>query len=180
MQIIKTSLAVLFVFALALLFIGVVLPAKTEVTRTITIKAPAEKIYNEVVELRNWPKWDPWSKKDPAIQMEYSSPSAGSGAYYTWKGNKKVGEGTLRIANCKPNESIDIVLAFGMEKDANVRFAFLPKGDEVEVQWNIQIGAIENKAMNFFFGGYKYLILNKLVGDDFEQGLSDLKIQAEK
>jgi hypothetical protein len=180
MQILKTSLAILFVFALALLFIGVVLPAKTKISRSIVVKAPIESVYNEVVELKNWPKWDPWSKKDPSMQIEYSSPSAGKGAFYKWKGNEKVGEGTLSITDCKPNESIDIILAFGMEEDSKVNFTFTPKEEGVEVQWSIEIGEIKNKWTNFFLGGYKYVLLNKLVGIDFEEGLSDLKKNSEK
>ena len=50
-----------------LLFVGVsyLLPGEVSVARSITINAPADKIFPLVNDLEAAQKWSPWARRDP-------------------------------------------------------------------------------------------------------------------
>jgi hypothetical protein len=49
-------------------------------------------------------------KRDPAMRKTYEGAPAGTGAIYSWAGNKGVGEGRSTITESRPNELIRIRL----------------------------------------------------------------------
>ena len=69
----KVLLVIGGIIVLALL-VSLVLPSKVHVERSIVINAPAAKIFNEVNSLQKWAAWDPWQKKDPNVQNNYTGP----------------------------------------------------------------------------------------------------------
>ena len=67
------------------------------VQRSTTINADPDRIYHQVADFHEWPKWSPWEDLDPQMQRTYSGPQAGTGATYAWEGNTKVAELRRRI-----------------------------------------------------------------------------------
>src|SRR5690348_392513 len=87
---------------IAILIAGVLLYATTKpdsfsVKRSITIKAPPEKIAALINDFNRWPAWSPWEKLDPAMKKTLSGPASGVGSIYEWEGNSKVGQGRMEI-----------------------------------------------------------------------------------
>lgn len=174
----KVLLAIGGIIVLALL-VSLVLPSKVHVERSIVINAPAAKIFPEVNSLQKWPAWDPWSKKDPNIQDNYTGPESGVGNTNTWKSDhKEVGSGSQTITESVPNENIKSKMLFG---DAGEEygegtgfFNFTAEGENTNVTWGMDMDLGMN-PMARYFG----LMMDGTIGKDFEQGLGNLKAYVE-
>ena len=149
--------------------------------RSIVIKAPAEKIFPHINELNAWRAWSPYEKKDPAMKRTMSGPPAGKGAAYAWDGNKNVGTGSMEITESTPPAKVVFKLDFikPFEGHNVATFVLTPRHDgaemSTEVTWALDGPApLLTKVMSIFFN------MDKMVGDDFAEGLASLKALTEK
>jgi len=161
----------LLVIIAALAVFGAVValqPAEFSVVRTLTMAAPPQAVFAQVDDLRKWDAWNPWQKKDPGMKIVFTGPSSGPGASYSWSGNKEVGEGRLTITQSRPNELVLIKLEFVKPFQATntAAFRFLP---------------LDNQGHNNYFAKAFNLVMNmdKRIGREFENGLSDMKAVVE-
>ena len=84
-------IAVVVVVAIAaVLVLAATKPDTFQVQRAASIKAPPEKIFALINDLRGWGAWSPWEKKDPAMKRTFSGAQYGKGAVYAWDGDKNV------------------------------------------------------------------------------------------
>ena len=164
--------AVLLVFAVVVAF----QPADFQVVRSIKVSAPPPVVFSEVNDFHRWDAWSPWAKLDPAMKQTHEGAPAGVGAIYSWAGNSDVGEGRMTIIESKPNELVRIRLEFLKPFAATntTDFTFKPEGPQTAVTWTM--AGEKNyisKAMCMFVS------MDKMVGGDFEKGLTALKSVAE-
>ncbi|MFA6239945.1 MAG: SRPBCC family protein [Candidatus Hydrogenedentales bacterium] len=167
--------------AVVVLVVGVVVlvasrPAEFRVTRSATIAAPPSVVFAQVNDFRNWKGWSPWEKRDPAMKSTHEGASTGAGAAYSWVGNKDVGEGRMTIVESKPDEFIRIKLEFfkPMAATHTAEFTFKPEGSGTSVTWNMY------GKNNFMSKAFQLVMsMDKMVGGDFESGLSQMKTVAE-
>ncbi|MBL8179147.1 MAG: SRPBCC family protein [Bryobacterales bacterium] len=151
-------------------------PAQFEVTRKARIAAPPEKVFAMVNDFHRWEAWSPWEKLDPAMKKTFSGPEAGAGASYAWVGNSDVGEGRMTITESHPQQHIRIRLEFLKPFAATnqTEFRFTPAANEVEVSWTMTgENNFISKAFCLFLGG-----MDKMIGPDFEKGLTQLRTAA--
>jgi hypothetical protein len=127
-------------------------------------------------DFHEWTAWSPWEDLDPALQRTYSGPSSGVGAHYAWQGNRKAGEGSMEITGSGADR-IEIELAFlkPMRNTQQVEFVVTPTGAGSDVTWRMS-GQHEGLMMNLFS---KVVSMDKLIGKDFDKGLTRLKAVAE-
>jgi uncharacterized protein YndB with AHSA1/START domain len=173
----KTIAIVIVVLIGAVLAYAATKPDELRVERTLAIKAPPEKIFPYVNDLKAWATWSPYEKKDPAMARTFGSVTAGKGAVYEWNGNSNVGQGRMEITESTPSSKIAIKLDFikPFEGHNVATFAFEPKGETTQVSWTMTgPSAYITKLMGVFFN------MDKMIGDDFAVGLANLKAQAEK
>jgi hypothetical protein len=152
-------------------------PDQFRVERRAEIKAPPDRIYGLIDDLRAWGTWSPYEKKDPGMQRSYSGPERGQGASYAWSGNGNVGAGRMQIVESAAPSNLRIKLDFSKPFEAHniAEFRLVPRGDVTEVTWAMQGPAtLISKIMQVF------LNIDKMVGDDFEAGLASLKSMAER
>lgn len=151
-------------------------PDEFRVQRTVTISAPAEAVFAQVNDFRNWEAWSPWARLDPAMRKTYEGAPAGTGAVNTWSGNRDVGEGRATIVESRPNELIRIRLDFvrPFAGTSTAEFTFTPEGDRTAVTWSLY-------GRNNFVGKAMCLFtdMDKMVGGQFEQGLAQMKAVTE-
>jgi effector-binding domain-containing protein len=142
------------------------------VERSETIEASPDKIYNVVSDFKTWGEWSAWHKMDPDMEITYGESSSGQGATYSWNG-EVAGAGTQTITEATPAESMKTHIAFeGMgEADGAWKFERIEPG-VTEVTW-----AFTGESA-FFFRIFN-LGIDEAVGNDFEQGLSNLKAYVE-
>ena len=147
------------------------------VERTTTINAPVETIYRQIADFHNWRAWSPWDDLDPDMQRSYSGPDSGVGAGYAWSGNRKAGEGTMKITEVVEPASVQIALEFlkPFKSSSTTTFNLQPQGESTEVTWTM---TGPNTLMTRIMGIYKSM--DKMVGPDFEMGLSQLKAATEQ
>jgi hypothetical protein len=128
-------------------------PSEYRVARTATIAAPAPAVFAQVSDFRKWDAWNPWARLDPATRQTYEGAPAGTGAIYTWAGNKEVGEGRIPFAATSTAE-----------------FTFEPAGGHTVVTWSMA-------GRNNFMAKAIHLVMDMdtMIGGNFEKGLADMK-----
>jgi len=173
----KTIAVVVVVLLAAILVFAATKPDTFRVQRVTSIKAPPEKIFPYLNDLRSFGTWSPYEKKDPAMQRTFSGPASGKGAVYEWEGDKNVGKGRMEIADTAPPSKVAIKLDFVRPFEAHniVEFTLAPKGDSTDVTWAMQ-GPVPYVAKIM----HVFVDMDSMVGKDFEAGLANLKTVAEK
>jgi uncharacterized protein YndB with AHSA1/START domain len=147
-------------------------PSQFSISRSATMAAPPELVFEQVNDFHKWAAWSPWEKKDPAMKRTYDGPPAGIGSIYRWVGNKDVGEGGMTITESRPSDLIRIRLEFlkPMQATHQAEFTFRPKGEKTNVTWTM------TGKHNFMGKAFcMFMNMDKLVGPDFEQGLAGMK-----
>jgi len=152
-------------------------PDAYKVERSVTIAAPAAKVFENVNNLRKWEAWSPWAKLDPDAKVAFEGPEAGKGAAMSWDGDDKVGAGKMTIVESDPDKAVDIKVSFTrpFEGSTNSDFNFTPKGDQTDVAWAMHgTHSFMEKAFCVVFDGIG------MMGKDIDKGLSQLKSVAEQ
>jgi hypothetical protein len=151
-------------------------PSTYTVKRSATIAAPADVIFAKIADFHGWEAWSPWDKLDPAMKRTFDGPASGSGAIYAWTGNDDVGEGRMTIIESRPNEHVGIRLEFlkPFAATSTTTFDLAAAGALVTVTWTM-VGNNDfmGKAFTLFMD------MDKMIGTDFEKGLSSLKTDSE-
>ncbi len=154
---------------------GLLIPDPAHVQRSVVIHAPAERIFPLISDLHQTVKWSPWLVRDPDIQLRFEEPGGSNGAKMYWSSAKpEVGSGSQEIVDSRPNEFVSIRLEFGNEGPAHAYFQLHPGEGGTEVVWGF-----EKEFGLDLPGRYLGLLFDRLIGPDFEQGLSNLKHLAE-
>jgi effector-binding domain-containing protein len=170
MRFLKKLLIWLTVIIVLLVIISFFLPKQMHVERTATINAPAEAIFAQVNDYKNWEKWSPWHKKDPNMKLVYDGPTAGQGASYKWE-SEEVGNGNQKITASVPNDSIITEMYFMESKDpAYGKFFFAPSDSGTVLIWVMEM----DNGMNPL-SRWMSVLMKGMIEDDFEEGLANLK-----
>ena len=144
-------------------------------SRSTRVHAEPARVHALVDDFREWQKWSPWEGLDPAMHREYTGPDHGVGSMYHWSGNKKAGEGEMRITGSTPTSLVADLEFLKPFKASNVMsFALAPDGDATDVTWTIT--GRRNAVMNLM----GKLFFDKAIAGDFERGLASLKREAER
>jgi Polyketide cyclase / dehydrase and lipid transport len=146
-----------------------------EVTRSTAIQADPARVRGLINDFHEWTAWSPWEDVDPDLQRTYSGPSSGVGAHYAWQGNRKAGQGSMEITGSAADR-IDVELAFlkPFRNTHRVEFVLTPTSSGTDVIWRM---TGQNAGLMGLFT--KVMSMDKLVGKDFEKGLTRLKAVAE-
>jgi uncharacterized protein YndB with AHSA1/START domain len=169
--------AVITVVGLAalLLVVGMLLPSAFKVQRSVQIAAAPAKIYPMIAEPRQWKGWAVWNQRDPAMQVQYSGAVSGAGAKWNWQ-SKTEGNGAMEFTGAVPNERVVYSLSFpDMGMTSRGELQLVPDGTGTRVTWTNE-GDMGSNPINRYFG----LVMDSLVGPDFEAGLKNLKAAAER
>ena len=170
MKALKAILIVLVSLVALLFIISFLLPNKTHVERKGIVHAPPSTVYGIVNDLHSWTKWDAWSSKDPNMTVKFEGPETGVNSKRIWESkDKNVGSGNMIITANEPNKKITTLLDFGLASKPNATFDFKEVPEGTEVTWSMDM-TFEGFAPKRYFG----LIMDKMVGGDYEKGLANL------
>lgn len=165
-------LIALAVVVIALVGVVAVQPSGFRIARTTTISAPPPAVFAHVNDFHKWEAWNPWVKLDPAMKQTYGGAAAGTGAIYTWAGNREVGEGRMTLTESRPSELIRIKLEFlkPFRATNTAEFTFKPDGDRTVVTWTM------TGEKNFIAKAVGLVMnMDRMVGGQFETGLARMK-----
>lgn len=175
MKILQWTLALVGTIALVAVAVGFFLPSAFEVKRSIEIQAPAARVYDLVADPRLWARWSAWTQRDPKMDVAFSGPPFGQGAKWSWK-SKTEGNGAMEFTRVVPNQRIEYALSF---PDYNMKSAgvwlFEPSGNGTRVTWT-NAGDFGRNPLKHYLA----VMMDRMVGPDFETGLANLKTVAEK
>ena len=166
----------LTVLVVGLLIVASLKPNTAHYERTTVINAPPDRILPHVVDFHQWKSWSPWEKLDPNMKRHHLGAAQGVGAKYAWSGNGKAGEGTMEVLEASTSGvKIDLRFVRPFKNDCITHFHFTPQGGATTVRWTMD-------GPNLFIGKLMSLFIpmDKMIGKDFEAGLSALKTTIEK
>jgi hypothetical protein len=171
------KIGLLFVVLIAaVLLYAATRPDTFSVERRIVILTPAEKIQPLIADFHRWSDWSPWEKLDPGMKRTFGGPPAGVGATYEWQGNKAVGSGRMEVKSAAPDKvslKLDFIEPF--EGHNITDFVLAPKDGGTEVRWVMSgPSPFISKLMGVFVS------MDSMIGKDFEKGLTQMKVAAEK
>lgn len=172
----KGILVILAVIIVVVLVLASMQPNEFKLSRSAVVKAPADKIFPEINDLKAFDKWNPFIEADPNVKVTYAGPESGVGMSSSWNGNNQIGEGMDTIIDSKANQSVVMRLDFvrPMKNTAQVTFTLQPQAQGTLVTWDMT-------GKNNFVGKLFHLCINmdKMVGGQFEHGLNNLKAKVE-
>jgi uncharacterized protein YndB with AHSA1/START domain len=175
MKLVRTILLAVGLLAVALVALGAFLPSAYEVRRSIEVAAPMQRVYALVAEPRKWSEWSVWNRRDPAMEIAYAGPPAGAGARWSWK-SRTEGTGAMEFTRTEQDRLVEYALSFpefGMRSTGTLLLE--PTTAGTKVTWTNQGDVGRNPIKR-----YLAVVMDRLVGPDFEGGLANLKTLAEK
>jgi uncharacterized protein YndB with AHSA1/START domain len=158
-------------------FLASMKPNSFSISRSIAIRAKPETVFRLIDRFPAWHAWSPWDKVDPAMQRTFSGKESGVGAVYSWRGNGKVGAGSMTIVEATAFSRIVIRLLFEkpMKADNRSIFVLTPEGEGTLVEWTMT-------GPSPFVSKVFWLLFNveKRIGAEVEKGLRAMKDEAER
>ena len=176
MKIVKGLLYFILIVVAVFLIAALFAPSEKSVERSITIDAPAEKIFPAIANFESWQNWDPWFQRDTTQERTYNGSLGEEGYSYTWKSdNDQVGKGKMAMTSYEENVSTMSHITMGeegksMEMDAG--FKLEADGEGTKVTWSM------TSKLGFPWKIMHYMT-EKWVGPDYEKGLANLKAYVE-
>src|SRR5262245_24631613 len=171
MKALKTIVLIVLLVPIALLLVSLFLPSRYRVERSLAIQATPGAIFTRVNTLKSWPEWTAWTTaRYPDMQISFAGPESGAGATYSWNG-KSSGHGTLKITRAEPDKGIGYELDFENGKYVSTgAISLVDSGGLVTVTWSNE-GNLGWNPVSRYFG----LLMDRMMGPDFEEGLRNLK-----
>jgi hypothetical protein len=130
---------VIAVLVAAVLVYAATKPDSFLISRAALIKAPPDKIFPLINDLRAHAARSPF-EKDPAMKRTHSGALQGKGAVYEWDGNRQVGAGRIAITDSRPPSNVTMKLDMFRPFEAHnlVEFTLSPQRDGTRVTWAMQ------------------------------------------
>ena len=149
------------------------------VERRITVNRPKNEVFEYIKYLKNQDNYSKWSTMDPSMEKTYRGTDATIGFVSAWSSQKSdVGKGEQEITQIKEGERVDYELRFikPFKSTSEAYMATERVSDkQTAVIWGVN-GQI-NYPMNLML---LFMDFDKMLGDDLEQGLRNLKSKLEK
>ena len=144
--------------------------------RGTLIASPQANVHAVVSDLTTWKDWTAWNKtEDPTVVYSYVGSPGTIGHAMEWTGDK-LGKGKLVLTSIAPDR-IGYDMMFDDQDAAQGSIVLTPAGEggqSTTVTWGFS-GEMDGLPYERYFG----LLMDKMVGPDFEAGLSGLKSRLE-
>ena len=175
MKRLKKVILALMVIPIGLIVISLFLPSRYRVERSLVMQAKADAVYAQVSALKNWPEWTAWTvAKYPDMKCSFAGPESGVGAGYSWEG-KSSGAGSLKVTRVDVGNRLDYDLDFENGKYLSTGAIIIePVNGAVKVTW-FNEGSLGWNPVSRYFG----LLMDRMMGPDFEEGLRKLQQRME-
>ena len=166
MKILKRILVAIVSIVVLLLIVALFVPKEFKTEKEITINKPKQEVFDYIKLVKNQDNFGVWQLSDPDLKSTEEGIDGTVGYKNSWDG-KKTGKGSQTITNIVEGERVDSELDFGMGDPAKAYFITNEVSPtETNVVWGIEgKSPYPMNLMGLFFD----------MGDDFEQGLKNLK-----
>lgn len=179
MNALLTVLAIIAALIVLLLVIALFLKKEYSVTRDITISQPRQKVFDYIKYLRNQDNFSKWATMDPDMKKEYRGTDGTPGFVSAWDSEmKNVGKGEQEIVKVTDGERVDFSIHFIKPFDGLATAYMLTTAESenlTRVTWSFKAGM--KYPMNLML---LFMNMEKMIGNDLQVGLGNLKSQLEK
>lgn len=150
-----------------------------KVERQIIINKPKEIVFNFLKHIKNQDLFSVWMTMDPAMKREFTGADGTIGFVSAWDStHKSVGMGKQTIKGIKEGERLDMEIQFIKPWNNKANAYFITEAETPErslVKWGFYNNVkYPMKVMGLFMN------MEKMIGKDFDKGLSKLKEVLEK
>jgi effector-binding domain-containing protein len=144
-------------------------------------KAPAEVIYNNVKDYKNWAVWGPWKEEDESMEFSFAEKTEGEGASYSWTSDE-MGGGSMQTVKVIPNKGIDQKITFNTpmgDSESDVYWLFEPSEEagQTKVTWGMKG---EHSFMEKVYMAFQSEDFETTLETMFSKGLDNLEVEVEK
>tara|TARA_R110002096_G_scaffold343771_1_gene536695 strand:+ start:501 stop:1040 length:540 start_codon:yes stop_codon:yes gene_type:complete len=177
MKILKIVVIVIIAIIGIIVIVGMLSPREVTLERSITINASAESIFEEIKGIKALNSWSPWQKIDPeGTKYTFEGPEIGVGSKMSWESeHPDVGTGSQKITESIENKKIRTELYFGgFDAPSYANITIAPDGGKSIVTWTFE-GDMGSNPIGRIMG----LMMDGMLGPSYEEGLQNLKTQAE-
>ncbi|MEO1620731.1 MAG: SRPBCC family protein [Cyanobacteria bacterium J06632_3] len=179
MSFVRKGVIIVFALAAVMLLGGFILPSQVHVERQALIEASPDAIFTEISDFSQWQNWSPWANIAP--DTDYKLEGKGIGQKMTWASdNPEVGSGTQEVTALDSPNLLKTHLDFGDMGVADATFTLEPDDGKTLVTWSLDTDMREgvpllSKPMSTYFGFF----MDSMVGEQYEEGLANLKTVVE-
>jgi len=175
----KTILIVLVIIIAIPLIIALLTKKEYGVIREVLINKPKPEVFNYIKYLKNQDNFSKWATMDPNMKKEYRGEDGTVGFVSAWDSEQKnVGKGEQEIKKIVEGERIEYELRF-IKPFQSTSLAYMItetiSENQTQVKWGFN-GKM-NYPMNIML---LFMDMEKMIGNDFATGLSNLKTIVEK
>jgi uncharacterized protein YndB with AHSA1/START domain len=172
MRLLKALIISAIVLIAGALVIGFLLPDRAHIERSVVIEAPPETVFGVLNGFARFNEWSPWAELDPNTQYTRGGPETGVGARQAWRSeDPSVGAGSQEIIESTPHSLIRMKLVFeGFDSDNVASYVLAAEGEKTKLTWSYD-SEFKGNLMSRYFG----LLLDGMIGPDYERGLTKLK-----
>lgn len=164
MRILKTAAVIVVVFIVAVAAVGLFLPTKYAVERSVVIDATPEKVHVYVGDLRKWDEWSPWKEEDPSIVVTLGEKTPGVGASQSLDRGQRGRRAYHNTILAGERHGVDLLFDGGRyECKSSMKYSRLPDGD-TKVTWTTS-----GDMGRSLTGGYFAILMDSMVGSMFER-----------
>lgn len=162
-----------------LLIIALFVRKEYSLVREINISKPVNEVFDYLKFLKNQDNFSKWALMDPNMKKEYKGVDASVGFISAWDSkNKNVGKGEQEIKNLSEGKRIDYEIRF-IKPFSGVAQSYLTieniSGNETRINWGF--ASKMKYPMNLML---LFMNMDKMLGNDLETGLKNLKNILEK
>lgn len=168
---IRTAFLTLLTLVAILVVGGFLLPRETVIERERIIDQPRELVFQVLADLRHFQQWSPWFDHMAEADIRTEGVPGRVGSALVWADERSGAGGRMWIVSLSELERIDLDLELG-DNQAEVYFTLAEAaGPGYRVGWGmrIEVGVLD------LVGRYAGLLLPRLVGRDYDQGLERLE-----
>ena len=176
MKALKNLAIGLGIVVVLLLIIALFVPKSFNYEKSVTINAPIDSVWNKVNSLSALDKWSPWNDHDPQMKKELTGMDGTVGAMQSWE-SSIVGSGSQTIATIEKPTLLETQLNFykPYKSHGKAYVKLVAEGSGTKATW----GMTGNMPypMNLM---HVFMNMDKMMGKDWDNGLSKLKKLSEK
>ena len=159
-----------------LLVAAVFAPSEYTVQRDMEVKVKKEQVYNALIDLHNWSKWDAWYSMDSLQTRSFKGSQFNLPYSMEWKSkNEDLGNGSTSIIKTIPNEQVTyrtVLENGGWDLILEGSVAVEEHHGATKVIWS----ATSNLPYPFKFA---HFFMEKMTAKDYEASLEGLRSYTE-
>jgi len=177
MKIVKRVLLVAAIIIAIPLIAALFLKKDYSVECEIMINKPKQEVFDYVKYLKNQNEYSKWGRMDPNMKTTYVGEDGMAGFIFKWEGNAESGKGEEEIKKIINGERIDYELRFTEPMTSTFQSYMITESvseNVTNVKWGMT-GRM-NYPMNLML---LFIDTQKMLGDDFNTGLLNLKNKLE-